>query len=114
MSYFIDENTKSWIPHPAKIKGVSMKVLRPSEEGKYKESVALVRVEAGSSVPPHIHENEDDNLYILAGRAKMRVADETCVLEKGIQVSVPAGIEHEIFDVTDDLKIYDIFVPGIF
>lgn len=114
MSYFINENTRPWMPHPAKIKGVSMKILRPSEEGKYQESVALVRVEAGSCVPPHIHKNEDDNLYILSGKAKMRVADETFFLEKGIQVSVPAGIEHEIFNVTDNLKIYDIFVPGIF
>ena len=44
----------------------------------------------------------------------MRVGPEVVELLKGAQVSVPAGIDHEIFDVTEDLCIYDIFVPGIF
>lgn len=35
-------------------------------------------------------------------------------LKEGVQITVPAGIKHEIFDVTEELLIYDVFAPGTF
>ena len=114
MNYLIHENDVEWTPHPAGLAGVEMKKFRSRENGKFQESIAIVRINAGSVVPPHIHEQEDDNLYILSGKGRIRVGSELYELIKGSQISVPAGIQHEIFDVDEDLYVYDVFAPGTF
>ena len=114
MNYLTNENDIEWTPHPAGLAGVKMKKLRSTEGGKFKESIALVRIQKKSLVPPHVHPQEDDNLYILSGIGKMKVDTELYELKKGVQVSVPAGVQHEIFDVLEELLIYDVFAPGIF
>ena len=114
MSYSVNQNNVSWTPHPSGLDGVEMKILRSKENGNFQESIALVRIEKGALVPSHIHPKEDDNLYILSGSGKMKVADELFEVKKGVQITVPAGIIHEIFDVQVELLIYDVFAPGIF
>lgn len=114
MKYLIHENDVEWAPHPSGLAGVEMKKLRSGKSGIFQESIAIVKINAGSVVPPHIHEQEDDNLYILSGTGKMKIDTELYELKKGVQISVPAGIKHEIFDVDDELYIYDVFAPGIF
>lgn len=103
-----------WKPHPAGHDGVKMKVLRSKEDSEVESSIALVKVEEGFEVPEHIHEDADDNLYILEGKAKMRVDDEVFNIDDGCQITVPKGTVHEIFDVENDLLIYDVFSPAIF
>ena len=44
----------------------------------------------------------------------MRVDEERFPVETGAQVTVPPGVEHEIYDVSEDLIIYDVFAPRIF
>jgi quercetin dioxygenase-like cupin family protein len=114
MNYLKYARQVEWTPHPAGLKGVTMKKLRTRDEGEYRESVAIVRVDAGAAVPPHIHEQADDNLYILTGKARMRVDREEFAVAPGAQITVPAGIEHEIFAVTETLEIYDVFAPPLF
>ncbi|RKX83940.1 MAG: hypothetical protein DRP58_07945 [Spirochaetes bacterium] len=114
MDYSINENDVPWTPHPTGLDGVEMKKLRSKENGTFQESIALVKIERGALVPSHIHQKEDDNLYILAGSGKMKVADKLYELKKGVQITVPAGIQHEIFDITEELLIYDVFAPGTF
>ena len=114
MNYLKYAGGAEWTPHPAGLKGVAMKKLRTREDGEYRESVAIVRVDAGAAVPPHVHEQADDNLYILSGKARMRVNREEFAVEPGAQITVPAGVEHEIYDVTETLEIYDVFAPPLF
>ena len=114
MKYLIHENDVTWAPHPSGLAGVKMKKLRSRGNGEFQESIAIVKIEAGAVVPVHMHKKEDDNLYILSGRARMRVGSELYELIMGSQISVPAGIQHEIFDVDEDLYVYDVFAPGTF
>ncbi len=111
LKYLKDSN---WIPHPAGIPGVEMNILRSKKDAPCHQSIACVRIAAGASVPPHVHENEDDNLFILEGRAMMRVRDERFEVKPGAQITVPAGVEHEIYEVTGGLMIYDVFAPPAF
>lgn len=111
VKYLKEEN---WGPHPAGLDGVEMNVLRSKKETDYRESIAYVRIAVAAVVPPHVHAKEDDNLFILQGRAKMRVGDEQFDIGQGAQITVPAGIEHEIFDVNEELLIYDVFAPPTF
>jgi len=114
MKYLKYAKELPWQPHPAGFPGVQMKFLRSQNDGDYQESIAIVKVSVGSVVPPHVHENEDDNFYILSGRAFMRVGKERFPIGPEAQITVPSGEEHEIYDVSEELQIYDVFAPKIF
>ncbi len=114
MNYLKYAKDFRWEPHPAGHHGVYMKKLRSRTAWEYRESIAFVKIEKGAVVSPHVHENADDSLYILEGRATMRVDRERFEIGPGAQITVPAGVEHEIYDVLDEIVIYDVFAPAIF
>ena len=103
----------SWMPHPT-VQGVTIKPLISEKEHGLNVTCLLVNVPAGKEVPEHIHEEQDDILYLLQGKAVMWV-DGTgdFSLEPGVIVRVPKGKKHKIFDVTQDLLIYDVFCPAL-
>lgn len=103
----------SWMPHPT-VQGVKIKPLISNKEHGLNVTCMLVNVPAGKEVPEHIHEEQDDILYLLQGKAVMWV-DGTgdFSLEPGVIVRVPKGKKHKIFDVTQDLLIYDVFCPAL-
>ncbi|MFW5904355.1 MAG: cupin domain-containing protein [Candidatus Saliniplasma sp.] len=99
MKHVIKEDDIEWEPHPAGHEGVLMKVIRSEEKDNTKSTIASVLVKEGYGVPEHSHEKSDDYLYILGGRAKIKVGDEVYKIEKGSQITVPKQTKHEIFDV---------------
>ncbi len=103
----------SWMPHPT-VRGVTIKPLISKKEHGLNVTCMLVNVPAGKEVPEHIHEEQDDILYLLQGKAVMWV-DGTgdFSLEPGVIVRVPKGKKHKIFDVTQDLLVYDVFCPAL-
>jgi quercetin dioxygenase-like cupin family protein len=103
----------SWMPHPT-VQGVTIKPLISNKEHGLNVTCMLVNVPAGKEVPEHIHEEQDDILYLLQGKAVMWV-DGTgdFSLEPGVIVRVPKGKKHKIFDVSQDLLIYDVFCPAL-
>ncbi len=102
-----------WQPHKT-AKGVEIKVLISKAVQGTDVTCLLVRVGRGLEVPEHLHENSDDILYILSGKAMMAVeGSEDFVLKPGIFVRVPKGTRHRIYDVSEDLLIYDVFWPAL-
>jgi quercetin dioxygenase-like cupin family protein len=103
----------SWQPHPT-ANGVAIKPLISKKEDSLNVTCMLVSVPAGIEVPEHIHENQDDILYPLKGEAVMWIEGKnTFPLEPGVIVRVPKGTKHKIFEVTEDLLIYDVFCPAL-
>ena len=102
-----------WIPHPT-ADGVEIKPMISKGEHGLDVTCMLVRVPVGSEVPEHIHAEQEDILYLLEGKAMMRV-EETgeFSLEPGVIVKVPPGTKHNITDVREDLLIYDVFFPAL-
>ena len=103
----------SWMPHPL-AQGITIKPLISEKEHGLNVTCMLVNVPAGKEVPEHIHEEQDDSLYPLQGKAVMWVDGAgNFSLEPGVIVRVPKGKKHKIFDVTQDLLIYDVFCPAL-
>jgi quercetin dioxygenase-like cupin family protein len=104
----------AWRPHPL-VKEVSVKPLVTKGEDGLDVTCMLVRIPPGSDIPEHVHEEQADILYPLQGRAQMQVEGQgTFDLEPGMIVRVPKNTKHRIFDVTEELLIYDVFQPATF
>jgi quercetin dioxygenase-like cupin family protein len=103
----------SWRPHPI-AEAVKIKPLATKSEDDLNVTCMLVSIPAGKEVPEHIHEEQVDILYPLQGEAEMYVEGTgTFSLKPGIVVRVPKGTKHKIFNVTEELLIYDVFQPPV-
>lgn len=114
MDIYCDMNDVPWDDHPT-VPDVSVqKMITQAQFGPDSPSIITVRIPVGVEVPEHIHENSEDILCILSGKATMWVDGIGNIeLYQGVVVRVPRGTRHRIFAVTDTLMIYDVFSPGI-
>ena len=103
----------SWQPHPV-AEGVSIKPLVSNKIENVDVTCMLVRIPKGREVPDHIHDQQDDILYPLKGKATMWVDGlGSFSLEPGVIVRIPKGIKHRIVDIKEELLIYDVFHPAL-
>ena len=101
-----------WRPH-ALVKEASIKPLATKSEDGLDVTCLLVRVPAGVEIPEHIHEEQVDILYPIQGKAEMDVEGAgTFPLKPGVIVRVPKGAKHRIFNVIEELLVYDVFQPA--
>lgn len=74
----------------------------------------------GTFVPPHIHPNQDEFIYMLDGRFDLVLGGEDVVANGGDLIRLPRKIPHGIFNksesdvtcffwVTPTGKLYDLF-----
>jgi quercetin dioxygenase-like cupin family protein len=58
--------------------------------------VGLNCFEPGQSQPPHVHPGADKFYYVVSGRARFTVADESCEAAAGAVVWAPADVPHGV------------------
>ena len=114
MEILFTTESLAWVPHPA-VKDVFIKKIITMEKyGRESPSIILVRIPVGVVVPDHVHTNSEDILFILSGAGTMLIDDIGEVpLRKSNVVRVPRNTNHRIFDITEELLVYDVFSPGI-
>jgi mannose-6-phosphate isomerase-like protein (cupin superfamily) len=61
-----------------------------------KQSLAEARLPVGASTTPHYHPLTEEIYYILVGKGRMRIGDDTALVGPGDAIAIPAGAEHEI------------------
>lgn len=75
----------------------------------------------GTFVPPHIHPDQDEFIYMLSGRFDLFLDGDDVGAGEGDLIRLPRGIAHGIFNKSDDpvecvfwvsptQKLWDLFV----
>ncbi|MGH2543914.1 MAG: cupin domain-containing protein [Ardenticatenaceae bacterium] len=73
-------------------------------------SVGLYVLHASEPDPQRPH-TEDEIYYVVSGRGKIRVANETRDVQPGSIIFVEAGVEHRFHDIAETLTILVVFAP---
>jgi quercetin dioxygenase-like cupin family protein len=60
------------------------------------------------AVPLHVHEDEDENFYLLQGEVRFRIGDEVRTLAAGEAVSVGGGTAHSFRVDSDEARFLTI------
>lgn len=114
MEVLFTTDSLAWVPHPTVDDVFIKKIVTMEDFGHESPSIIMVRIPAGVVVPDHVHPNSEDILFILSGAGTMWIDGRGEVtLRKGNVVRVPRSTTHRIFDVTEELLVYDVFAPGI-
>lgn len=111
MNVYREEDVQ-WTPHTAK--GAERKILISKKEHKVDVTCMLVRIPRGIEIPEHIHDAQDDIIYVLQGKFKLWAEGTEYDAEKGTLLRVPKGVKHKVYDVQEDTLLYDVFVPATF
>lgn len=70
-------------------------------------------VPTGGGPPPHIHEREDETLYILEGRCSVQIGEEQVEASAGDFIFLPRGVPHAFRnDAPETLRLILTFVPS--
>ena len=112
MDIFTNVDNQPWVPHPFAA-GVEIKPLVTKRDHGLNVSCIIVKVPVGIEILEHTHEEQVDILYPLQGKAEMYVEGAgDFSLKPGVVVRVPIGAKHKIFNVSEELIIYDVFHPA--
>jgi mannose-6-phosphate isomerase-like protein (cupin superfamily) len=101
-----------WAPHP-KFKGVDIAYLLSRKEDGIDMTCALLHWNVGAEIPKHTHEDSDDILYIIQGKATIWIENVGDVpVSAGSFVRIPKGVLHQPHDVEEDLIAHDTWFPA--
>jgi quercetin dioxygenase-like cupin family protein len=73
--------------------------------------VGLNCFEPGQSQAPHSHAGADKFYYVLSGRARATVGDESQEVEAGMLIWAPADVAHGISDVVEQTVMLVAIAP---
>lgn len=114
MDILFNTDDLQWTTHPS-VKGVLIKKIVTTEKfGKASPTILIVKIPADVEVPEHVHEKSEDILFILSGKGTIRIdGSGKRQLQPGTVIRVPRNTKHNIFDIQEELLVYDVFTPGI-
>lgn len=76
---------------------ISVKIARQETEGHY--YVFEVKTPAGHGIPPHVHDREDEFIYVLEGEFEIMLGGELFTAKTGAQIFFPRHIPHAFKNV---------------
>lgn len=93
------------------LNGLMTVVAGAAETGGAYSLLHHVHTPAGNP-PPHVHDNEDEALYVLSGEVEVTVGGESTILGRGGFAFAPRGIEHVYAVRSEVAEILVIATPG--
>jgi quercetin dioxygenase-like cupin family protein len=107
----VQPDERQWEPHP-QLKELKVVNLLTHRDENADLTCSLVHLPKGAHVEKHIHENSDDIIYVVKGKAKMWIEGMGVFhMVEGAFFSIPKGIMHQPHDIEEDLIAYDVFYP---
>ena len=107
-----DGGAVAWEEHP-RIGNVFMKTLLTAGDNRL-ANVNLVKVPPGGEVPRHLHVNEVETVYVLAGRSTLVLGEAEMAFNRGQAVAIPKGLEHALINVGDEaVELITFFTPPL-
>lgn len=94
--------------------GLTRVVCDPDTAGARKLTVLEATFEPGGGHPFHQHPEQEEVLYVVAGRVEQWVGRERLLLGPGDSAFVPAGVVHASYTVGDaPSRLVAIFGPSV-
>lgn len=113
MSSVKREKELLWEAHPSL--PIQIKPFLSKKADQAEVTIFLVKLPAGKEIPVHVHEGQEDIIFIVAGKGKMWIEGVgDFALEPGTFVRVPKNTRHRMYEVTEDILNYDVFTPPLF
>lgn len=107
------EKDLNWESHP--FLPIQIKPLLSRKLDRADVTCFLVKIPVGKDIPEHIHETQEDIIFLLSGKGKMWMDGlGDFDIEPGTFIRVPKNTRHRIYDVTEEILNYDVFVPPLF
>ncbi len=107
------EKDLKWAPHP--FLSVQIMPFLTKKDDQADITCFLVKVPKGTRIEEHVHETQEDIIYVMKGKGRMWVEGVgDFALEAGAFIRVPRNTRHRIYDVTEDLLNFDVFSPPLF
>lgn len=71
--------------------------------------------EPGKGAALHLHEREDELVYVIEGKIEVTLGDQKMMVTPGIMALLPRGVAHGFTNVGDrPSRILDVILPGKF
>jgi quercetin dioxygenase-like cupin family protein len=113
MEYVKKEKDLEWTPHP--FLPIQIKLLLTQKSDGAEITCFLVKIPVGRDIPEHVHETQEDILFLLSGKGKMWIDGlGDFSVEKGAFIRVPKNTKHRIYEVAEEIINYDVFAPALF
>ncbi len=101
-----------WKPHPANT-NVGLAFIVSKKDDNVDGTCIFARVPKGEGLPEHTHAVQDI-IVPLSGKGKLWINGlGDFKVKKGVVFNIPPGVSHRLFDVTEDLEIFDVFIGPI-
>jgi quercetin dioxygenase-like cupin family protein len=95
--------------------GLAAQVKLRGEQTGGQLSITGMTLDPHRLVPPHVHADEDEYSYVVAGTIGARVGDEEFEATRGCYLIKPRGVPHAFWNPTDELaRTVEVVVPGGF
>jgi quercetin dioxygenase-like cupin family protein len=87
----------------------------PVTSGSARMAMGTQRIDVGGCIPVHLHDQQEEILFVHAGRGTVTIGDERAALEAGTTVFIPPGVWHGV-ENDGDVPIHMVWVvspPGL-
>lgn len=107
-----DTTELEWVSHPLN-ENVKLAFILTQKNDQVNVTCLLAKVPKEEDIPEHTHPVHDI-IYPLSGKGKIWIKGlGDLELKKGVLVSVPPKVPHKVYEVTEDMEIYDVFSDAI-
>lgn len=90
------------------------KLVGPDDGNCQNMILGVVTFPPGSDPGTHLHEREEEIIYVISGAGKTRVGDKVYALAPGVAVFTEPGIEHGVKNTGDQpLVMISVFSPPV-